>query len=116
MDIPEILKRFIEEHVQIIELHGAGCDHDEADTGWSQVARLGQEDILKRKAHVADLNRARSEMEVLMAKLDAIKARAIADKTEYWANIRSKYGLPAKGALRISDDHRIMFKDEGAKQ
>lgn len=113
MELPELLKKLLE-HVQVVELHGPDCDHDEDDDAstWNQVARLGQEDVVKRKTHLADLAKARSEMEVLMSRLDAVKARAIADKTEWWAYVRAKYSLPAKGALRLGDDGRILMKPE----
>ncbi len=113
MEIPDILRKLLE-NAQVIELHGPDCDqdHEEDASKWVQVARLGQEDILKRKAHVADLNKARSDIEVLLSKLDAIKATAIAKKTEHWAYIREKYGLPAKAALRIADDGRILMRPE----
>jgi len=113
MELPEILKKLLEE-AHVIEIHTGDCDHDEGDNGskWIQVARLGQEDILKRKAHVADLAKARSDIEVLLSKLDAVKANAIAAKTEHWAYIREKYGLPAKQAMRIADDGRILMRPE----
>lgn len=112
-DLPNILRKMIE-HAHVIELHGPDCDHNEEDDAakWIQVAKLGQEDILKRKAHVADLAKARSDIEVLLAKLDAVKATAIAQKTEHWAYIREKYCLPAKSAMRIADDGRIMMRPE----
>jgi hypothetical protein len=118
MEIPEILKKLLQ-NATVIELgieHGPDCDHfDDDASDWIQVARLGQEDTLKRKAHLADLAKAKSDIEVLLSKLEAVKAGAIAKKTEYWAFIREKYSLPAKRPLRIADDGRILMKPEKEK-
>lgn len=118
MEIPDEIKKLILEHIKIIavEQHGPDCDHDDDDDSadWTQVARLGQEDILKRKTHLADLAKSRSDLEVLFSKLEMVKAIAISKKTEYWALIREKYCLPAKANIRIADDFRIMMKKEKA--
>lgn len=113
MEIPEMFRRLLE-NAHVIELHGADCDHDHDEdvSTWTQAAMLGQEDILKRRAYLADMAKARSEVEVLLAKLDAVKATAISRKTEFWAYVREKYCLPAKANIRIAEDGRIVMKPE----
>ncbi len=116
MEIPDDIKKLILEQIKIIaiEQHGPECDHDhDADvTDWIQAARLGQEDVLKRKTYLSDMAKSRSEIEVLWAKLEAVKARAISDKTQFWAYVRDKYCLPEKANVRIADDGRILMRSE----
>lgn len=113
MEIPDIIKRLLEE-AHVIEVHGPDCDHRENEdhSDWIQVGQVSGDDILRKKKYIADVLKAKRDIDLYEAKSKAAFAAAVAHRAEWWNYIREKFSINGSGDLHLTDDGRILMKPE----
>jgi len=83
----------------------------EPDTSkWEKVAKLKPEDVTKRRNLDADEANLRGEVDVLVAKIHALKAKSNAAGTEWWEYMHRNYSLPRQRSYTISDDGYVLME------
>lgn len=102
-EMPDFLKKMFE-HMHIVEMNLGGGDKG----SWVNVARLKDEDILKKKELDMKRRRLFSKAKVLSSKLQALYATMQAEQDEFWDGIYETYSLPSNLPYKVDEEGQVI--------